>query len=49
MGYAAQVSELLGRSDLTDLVLHALDDMALDSGFLRAGPAISELKPHIAP
>ena len=22
---------------------------ALDSGFLRAGPAISELKPHIAP
>jgi hypothetical protein len=40
MNYAVQIGDLIGQGGLAELVLNALDDMALDAGFLDAGPAI---------
>lgn len=44
MNYAVQIGDLIGQGGLAELVLNALDDMALDAGFLDAGPAISGLR-----
>jgi hypothetical protein len=44
MGYAALVAGPLSDQAAAELVVHALDDMALDSGFLNARPGLMTLR-----
>jgi hypothetical protein len=44
MHYAATVTSRIDSAGAGELVLRALDDMALDSGFLGAGPAVTALR-----